>query len=123
LAAKRGIPPTVCNFQTLLTSKLTQHDVRESRREMKRGSPNIYRLGHLLKAAQEVESDVARVVPNCNVVMTPEIAAAMRAALRRRFNPGFRPVENVEKQINAFLTTGQEPSLLRGARPRRRRRR
>ena len=71
MASKRGIPPTVCNFQTLLTSKLTQHDVRESKREMKRGSPNIYRLGHLLKAAHEVEADVARAVPNCNVVMTP----------------------------------------------------
>ena len=118
MASKRGIPPTVCNFQTLLTSKLTQHDVRESKREMKRGSPNIYRIGHLLKAAHEVEADVARSVPNCNVVMTPEIAATMRAALRRRFNSGFRPVENVEKQINAFLTTGQEPSLLRGARRR-----
>lgn len=120
--AKRGIPPTVCNFQTLLTSKLTQYDQRQEKAAMKRGrSHSIYAIGHYLGAAQKVEADVKRVVPNCNVTMTPEIAIEMRSSLRNRFAPSFPPVANVEKQIEAFLTTGKEPSLLGGARRRRRR--
>jgi hypothetical protein len=110
--AKKGIPPTVCNFMAVLTSKLTQHDVKESAREMRRGRPNIYRLGLLLQAKEKVESDVARVAPDCNVVVTPEIASTIKRSLNTRFNPGFPPVKNVEKQLEAFLTSGRQPSLL-----------
>ncbi len=112
---KKGIPPTVCNFMAVLSSKLTQHDVKESAREMKRGNANIYRLGHLLEAKQKVEADVARVVPNCDVTVTPEIAATIKRSLNTRFNPGFPPIRNVEKQLDAFLASGKQPSLL-GAR-------
>ena len=119
--AKKGIPPTVCNFQTLLISKLTQQDQREAKRDMKYGGRvNIYRLGHYLEAAQKVEADMQRVAPDCNVTLTPEIADKMRVSLRHHFTPTFPVVKNVEKQIDAFLTTGKQPSLLGLARKRRR---
>ncbi|HEV3059616.1 MAG TPA: hypothetical protein VGY48_15305 [Vicinamibacterales bacterium] len=118
--AKKGIPPTVCNFQTVLTSKLTQYDQRQEKAALKRGhSHSIYALGHYLKAAEKVEADVKRAAPDCNVTMTPEIASTMRTALRRHFTDGFPPAQNVTKQIDAFLTTGKEPSLLGRARRRR----
>lgn len=59
--AKRGISPTVCNFQTLLVSKLTQQDQREAKRDMKYGGRvNIYRIGHYLEAAQKVATAAYR---------------------------------------------------------------
>lgn len=115
--AKKGIPPTVCNFMHVLGSKLIQHDVKESARESRRGRPNIYRAGLLLEAKQKVEADVARSVPDCNVTVTPEIASTIKKSLNTRFNPGFPPVRNVEKQLDAFLASGKQPSLL-GARRR-----
>lgn len=119
--AKKGIPPTVCNFYTVLTAKLTQYDVRDQRARLKRGWPdNIHQLGLLLQAAQKVEGDLKRVAPDCNVNMTPEIASVMRTSLRRNFNPGFSPATNVEKQLDAFLTTGKQPTLLGARRGRRR---
>lgn len=118
--AKKGIPPTVCNFYTVLTSKLTQYDVRDQRARLKRGWPdNIHQIGLLLQAAQKVEGDLKRVAPNCDVTMTPEIASVMRRSLRSHFNPGFSPVTNVEKQLDAYLTSGKQPSLLGRARRRR----
>ena len=119
---KRGIPPTVCNFYTVLTSKVTQFDQRLEKADAKRGRPtNIYRLGHYLGAAQKVEADLKKVAPNCNVEMTPTVANEMRASMRHHFTPDFPPIKNVEKQLDAFLTTGKSPSLLGGARRRRRR--
>lgn len=46
----------VRDFHALLIGHLTQYDRAEERRELKRGGrTNIYRLGHLLKAAEKVE--------------------------------------------------------------------
>lgn len=46
----------VQDFSFILTGLLTQYDQKESLREMKRGGrSNIYRLGLLLKAAQDAE--------------------------------------------------------------------
>ncbi len=109
--AKKGIPPTVCNFLHVLSSKLTQYDQKLAASETRRGGrENIYRLGHYLEAAEKVERDVG--LPDCHVTLSPAIASTLKESLNRRFNPGFPPAKNVEKQIDAFLTSGKQPSLL-----------
>jgi hypothetical protein len=117
-AQKKGIPPTLGNFFLVLSSKLTQYDVAESKREMKRGRSNIYRLGHLLGAMQKAEAIVyAHHKPT--ETMTPEIAKLFIGALAKTFtyDPfsnefSLSPVRNVVKQLEAFLGHGQNPSLI-----------
>lgn len=51
---------TVKDFSFILTGLLTQYDQKESMREMRRGGgSNIYRLGILLKEAQEAQGEAA----------------------------------------------------------------
>jgi hypothetical protein len=118
MSEKKGIPPTVGNFFLVLTSKLTQYDVAESKREMKRGRSNIYRLGHLLGAAHKAE-EIVYAHHKGTETMTPEIAKIFIGALAKsftydRFNNTFdlSPVKNVVKQLETFLSHGQNPSLI-----------
>ena len=113
----KGIPPTVRNFITVLVSKLTDYDEKTSRREKR---PNIYRLGHLLEAAQRVESEVLRHAQP-DEEMTQEIADHMFLAMNKNFTvSGGRddkfdlpPLRNVVKQLEAYLATKKNPSLVR----------
>jgi hypothetical protein len=118
MSEKKGIPPTVGNFFLVLSSKLTQYDVAESKREMKRGRSNIYRLGHLLGAMQKAEA-IVYTRHKATETMTPEIAKLFIGALAKnftynQFNNEFdlSPVRNVVKQLEAFLSHGQNPSLV-----------
>lgn len=108
----KGIPPTVNNFVAMLQSTLTQYDQKLSARER---SPNIYRLGHLLGAAEQVVSDLAKAGLDGSEIMSDEIAEVMYKSLGRRFEPDFFPIKKVTKQIHEFLTKGKNPSLIRDA--------
>jgi hypothetical protein len=99
-------PCTVDAYLTVLTSKLTQYDVRESAREAKRGRPNIYRLGLLLQAQQRAEADVAGVRGRHD----PEAMGELKRALGKHFTPDFSPVRAVLKQVGSgkcSLVTGR----------------
>ena len=107
----KGIPPTVGNFILLLTSKLTQYDQRD-----KRGS--IYRLGHLLGAAQKVEDEVLQHASRTDT-MNEDVAVRFITAMADAFtvNPrenkfDLAPCRNVVKQLEAFLASGKNPSLV-----------
>lgn len=103
--AKNG---EVSTFLTILSSHLTQYDQAEFAREEKRGGRgNIYRLGHLFGALENVEADVASVKDSA----APEALARLKASLGKRFNPGFPPVNKLVKQIDAFLTKGTLPRV------------
>jgi hypothetical protein len=115
-AQKKGIPPTIGNFFVVLSSKLTQYDMAECKREMKRGRSNIYRLGHLLKAAQDAEK-LVYAKHDKDETMTPQAAKVFMNALVRNFiyefgEFGLAPVRNVVRQLQAFLDHGQNPSLV-----------
>ncbi len=89
-------PCTVEKYLAVLSSKLTQYDVRESGRETKRGGrPNIYRLGHLLDAAHQVREDVGS-----HRGATPEELERFRQSMMRRFDPAFPPVRKVLRQMD-----------------------
>lgn len=95
-------------FQLVLVSKLTQYDQKESVRW-----PNIYRLGHLLEAAQNVE-DAWRGAGYRDA--TPESLAVFVDALAEEFiyergEFALAPVRNVARQIDAYLATGKRPKL------------
>jgi hypothetical protein len=101
---------TVEVFLAVLDSKLTQYDMSESRKEMKRRIPtNIYRLGHLLGASSKVRDDMKK----ANVLKedSPEALEKLKKSLGARFIPGFRPVKTVLKRIDAYIKTGKFPSL------------
>jgi hypothetical protein len=107
---KKGIGPgTVSNFLLVLGSKITQQDQREALAAIKRRSPvNIYALGLLFKAADKVKERVKGLEESSDAASL----STLRAAMNREFNPGYPPVKNVEKQIQAWLTSGKQPSLV-----------
>jgi hypothetical protein len=98
-AMKEG---TVRAFLILLTSKLTQYDMRLSAKD-----GNIYRLGHLLNAANKVHNDVKSYLERDDA----EAMSALKASLGDRFLDGFSPVKAVIKAINAWLTDKKFPKL------------
>jgi len=100
---------TVECFLMILTSKLTQYDIRETRREMKRGGGNIYRLGLLFEALEHVRSSVSQYLDRDD----REAMQALRAAMLAHYTPGFGPVRNVEKQIDKWLLQGIAPSIVK----------
>jgi len=110
----RGIPPTVGNFLAVLTSQLTQYDQKTSLRER---HVNIYRLGHLLRAAQRVEDEMLRKADK-QAPMTLELADEMITTMSGAFSVGrdgqfdLAPCRNVVKQLRAFVEKGKNPSLV-----------
>lgn len=97
-------PTRISHFLALLTSKLTQYDARVSVRQ-----PNVYRLGHLLGAAEKV----AACFPHPEAEATPDRIAPMVGAIERHFILPFPPADAVIRQIKAYLATGKRPSLVR----------
>jgi hypothetical protein len=93
---------TLFVWDTILASKLTQYDQRLSKKDH-----NIYRLGHLLGAAQKVRNAVSRDLDKDD----PESIEKFRAAMLSHFSPTFPPVVALEKQIDAYLNTGKLPKL------------
>jgi hypothetical protein len=109
---KKGIGEgTVQKFLLVLSSKLTQYDQREEKRDLKRGGRvNIYRLGHLLGALERTRERVKEVENRSDDYALD----LLRRAMNTEFTPGFQPVLNVEKQIAAWLATKKEPTLIGG---------
>ncbi len=100
---------TVKMFLHVLTSKLTQYDAKETKREQTRGGQgNLYRLGHLLEAANKVEEDVKDYLDKDD----EEAMEALRASLKKRFTPNFPPINTVLRQIDNWLTKKKKPSLI-----------
>lgn len=93
---------TLFVWDALLASKLTQYDRRMSAKD-----GNIYRLGHLLGAAQKVRDAVSRDLDKDD----PESIEKFRAAMLSHFSPTFAPVRAVEKQIDEYLKSGKLPKL------------
>lgn len=101
--------PTVENWLFVLRSKLTQYDMATSKREAVRGRVNIYRLGHLLGAAERVEKDLAKMLRRDD----PEALRKLRASIQERFIVSdMPPAKNVLKQLDAYEQTGKHPSIL-----------
>lgn len=104
----------VKDFSLILTGLLTQYDQKESLREMKRGGrSNIYRLGHLLKAAQEAE-DVAKRVGIWERDDGQAIAD-YRYILSKHFifergAWALSPLRQLDKQMGAWVASGKLPT-------------
>jgi len=100
---------TIEMFLLALSSKVTQQDEKEMKREQAHGGRgNIYRLGLLLEAVGKVEDDVRDYLKRDD----PEAMEALKASINRRFNPGFPPLNNILKQIDNWLTKKRKPSLI-----------
>jgi hypothetical protein len=120
----RGISPTVGNFFAVLSSLLTQYDVQASAREARGrgGHVNIYRLGHLLKAMHKAEDELKDVIGKFDdpaVMMTEEIAGSLIAILTGCFTVNWKtnefdlpPLRKFYKQLDAFVSTGKNPTLI-----------
>ena len=93
------VMPTVEAFLFMLTSRLTQYDMRLS---MKDG--NIYRLGLLFAALEKVRKDVLDVAKS----QEPEALERLKQSLNTRFKT-LKPVDRTIKDIDAFLATGKPP--------------
>lgn len=99
---------TVEMFLHVLVSKLTQQDVKDTKREMAHGGRgNIYRLGLLLEAKEKVEREVSHFLNRDD----PEAMEALKTALQRNFNSNFPPLNNVLRQIDLWLTKKKKPTL------------
>jgi len=92
---------TVAAFLTVLTGALTRYDEKLQKKE-----PNLYRLGHLLKAKQEVEEKVKKYLNDDS----PEAMEALKNALHEHFHvDSLPPTRNLMKQIDAWLTEKKLP--------------
>lgn len=102
--------PTVDTFLMVLTSKLTQHDMQQMARETKRGGRgNIYRLGLLFEAQDKVRAECADILNRSDA----EAMEQLKKALTRNFTPHFPPLTNLVRQIDAWVTHGRHPSIVR----------
>lgn len=99
---------TVQTFLMVLRSKITQYDKRVSAIEAKKGRVNIYRLSLLLRAAEQVEADMKRLLNKDD----PESLEKMKASLEDHFVPNFPPVKATINQIDGFLQSGKKPTLV-----------
>jgi hypothetical protein len=105
--ATKGGKATVQVFLMLLSSKLVQSDTAQSKRDMKRGIPtNIYALGHMLKAKDQVEADVKAVLHNDDEASLRKL----QKALKHRFNE-VSPVRYTIKAIDKYIETGKIPKI------------
>lgn len=99
---------TVETFLMVLRSKLTQYDKRLGSGESKRGGmPNIYRLGHYLKAAQDVEDAVSSIKTKDD----PESLQSLKRAITQSFGASMSPVKATLKQIDDYIASGKKPTL------------
>ena len=108
-AGKRRSNPrsgTVAAFLAVLVSKLTQYDMREQKKHY-----NLYRLGHLLGAADEIRADLKNHLGDDS----PAALAALKQSIAARFTLPFPPASATIKQIDAYLATGKYPSLVRNS--------
>lgn len=108
---------SIRHFSLILTGLLTQYDMAEEKRELKRGGRcNIYRLGHLLKVAQEADDIVASIADHSDA---PAIEA-YRVALQEHFiyeSPSRRapaefalsPLRKLDKMMREWVETGKRP--------------
>lgn len=94
---------TVRAFIEVASSKLTQYDQRLEAKQ-----PNMYRLGHYLRALNEVRGDVKDVMDDAG----PEALGRLRASFERRFR-SLPPITATIKQIDEYLASGKMPSLVR----------
>jgi len=92
---------TVELFLTLLTSKLTQSDARESQRH-----PNIHRLGHYMKAVGKVRAGM-RGKENSS---EPQDLEMLKRLIQKEFN-AFGPVTFTIKKIDAYLAGKPAPKI------------
>lgn len=94
---------TVRAFIEVASSKLTQYDQRLEAKQ-----PNMYRLGHYLRALNDVRSDVKDVMDDAG----PEALGRLRASFERRFR-SLPPITATIKQIDEYLASGKMPGLVR----------
>ena len=81
-----------------LVGKLTQYDMKQRDR-------NIYRLGHLLGAAQKVEDETRAISKQSS----EEAIETFRKAMNKHLISTFAPVRAVNKAIDRYYKTGKRP--------------
>lgn len=89
---------TIDKYMVVLTHELIRYDMAQSRREAKRGRVNIYRLGHLLEAANRVRASVEK---KRGASGDDAALRDMRVSLEHEFLPGFAPAKRVIQQIDS----------------------
>jgi hypothetical protein len=105
---------TVRDFNNILAHRLTRYDRLAAAREQKRGlRVNIYRMGHLLGAAQKAVDLVPKALLDSDGV---EALEAYRKGLKRafRFEAGkfeFAPVTQVSRMMDKWIASGKLPKF------------
>lgn len=104
--ARRANPTTpaatVGTFLTVLKSKLVQQDEKENRKHF-----NLYRLGHYLRAAENVQAKVKNRLDKSDTASFERL----KMAIAEHFTLPFAPASATIRQIDAYMATGKRPSL------------
>lgn len=109
-------PGSIRHFSLILTGLLTQYDMAETKRELKRGHSNIYRLGLLFQAAQKAFDQVEGMAERSD----PEALGRYVQALRKHFgyesprrgSPpefGLSPLRKLDKMMREWVESGKRP--------------
>jgi len=100
--AKEQGKPDLGFWMMYFTGKLTAFDEKLSARER---TPNIYRMGHYLKAAQKAEAYVKNLKGSTNDAALEKF----RKALKREFESDFPPLKSMDKAIDKYFMTRKRP--------------
>jgi hypothetical protein len=100
-----GVPATVKGFLLILQGLLIQWDQQqEAAARKKNRQHNIYGLGHLLKALEDIEGDMGASKDSSD----PADLEKLKAAINRRLHAA-PYVTKVFKAIDEFVRTGKAP--------------
>lgn len=97
---------TVEVFITLLSSKITQYDMRLSKAEARRGSPNIYRLGIMLKEVQAIRKAMSKSLDKDD----PKTLQRLKARIDKSFT-GLSPADFTKKAVDKYIDKGTIPKI------------
>ena len=103
---------SVSTWLVLIGGALTRYDQMEAKRESKRGSVNIYRLGLLFKALEGVKHDMAR--GKYETRDDADALTALRQSMKKHFTFdngrfGILHLNALDKKITAWLDGGKFP--------------
>lgn len=98
-AIKEGSRATVNVWLAILTGALTQYDIRLSRKQ-----PNIYRLGHYMKAVNNVQKKLGNAALGSD---DPEVLEQLIQAIESHIK--LPPAQRTVKMIRAYMSDGKLP--------------